>query len=168
MIDVYNEAIKFDGLREIPGKQHEGKILEMFRTVGHDWVQDDETAWCAAFVGYVLDLAGYPHTGKLNARSYMTWGTEVDLEEAERGDVVVLWREDPTSWKGHVAFLDYTTPNHVHLFGGNQRNMVCSLPYPRNRVLSVRRMTKAKAPGSSLIATILALLARLFGGRKNA
>jgi uncharacterized protein (TIGR02594 family) len=147
MQKVYAEAQKHNGLKEIPGAEHNPKIVQWFADVGHAWVQDDETAWCAAFVGAMLVASGLPSTKALNARSYMTWGDEVALEDAKRGDVVVLWRESPTSWKGHVAFLDSIDGGAVFLLGGNQRNAVSIESYPVSKVLSVRRM--ASAPRTS-------------------
>ena len=64
-------ALKYYGLTEIPGREHEQMILYMFKYIGHSWVQDDETAWCACFVNYCLKKTGYIDTGKLNARSFL-------------------------------------------------------------------------------------------------
>jgi len=140
MQNVYDEAVKHNGLKEIRGAAHNPQIVQWFADVGHSWVQDDETAWCAAFVGAMLVAVGLPSTKKLNARSYMTWGYEVDLEDAEPGDVVVLWREDPSSWKGHVALIDSLSGDKVKLLGGNQRDAVSIAAHPVSKVLSVRRM----------------------------
>lgn len=42
------------GLKEWPGMKHNPTVVAMFADVGHSWVTDDETSWCAAFVGSVL------------------------------------------------------------------------------------------------------------------
>lgn len=134
---------------------HNPKVVQYFKDVGHDWVKDDETAWCAAFVGSVLKKAGLPHTGKLNARSYLDWGQPVPIEEAQQGDVVVFWRGSPNAWTGHVAFLDRKMGQDWHVLGGNQNNQVNVASYPASRVLGVRRMTKAsKAQSTTLQASI--------------
>jgi uncharacterized protein (TIGR02594 family) len=143
MQNVYTEAQKHNGLKEIPGAKHNPQIVQWFADVGHAWVQDDETAWSAAFVGAMLVASGLPSTKALNARSYMTWGEEVALEDAKRGDVVVLWRESRTSWKGHVALFHSLEGGLVKLLGGNQRNAVSIAPYEASKVLSVRRMVSA-------------------------
>ena len=79
--------------------------MEMYRIVGHDWVEHDEVAWCAAFVGCCLEKAGIVSTRKLNARSYLTWGEKVaGIEQAREGDVVVFTR-GAKSDLGHVAFF---------------------------------------------------------------
>jgi hypothetical protein len=48
----YELACKHYGLKEIRGEEHNPVILKFFKEIGHSWVQDDETAWCAAFVNY--------------------------------------------------------------------------------------------------------------------
>lgn len=139
----YQLAMSDLGLREVPGHQHNPQIVQMFRDVGHSEVDNDETSWCAASTGSWLERSGIPSTRALNARSYLDWGTEVgnkhDLSSCRKGDVVVLWREHPKSWKGHVALYVKHTATHVWLLGGNQKNAVRMEPFPVDRVLSVRR-----------------------------
>lgn len=149
----YNQAIfaaagEYIGIAEWPGAKHNPAVVEMFAKVGHDWVEDDETPWCAAFVGAVLAGLGLPHTGKLNARSYMGWGAEVRMQDARPGDVVVLWRGSQTSWQGHVAFLVRFDGDRVVLRGGNQGNGVTDAPYPRDRILGIRRADGVEARGA--------------------
>ena len=143
---------------------HNPKVVKYFADVGHDWVKDDETAWCAAFVGAMLKRAGMPHTGKLNARSYMDWGEPVDLKDAKKGDVVVFTRGNPNGWQGHVAFFEEDAGAHIKVLGGNQRNQVNVSKYPKSRLLGIRRIAQPKAAPSSensnwLTALIEALLA---------
>lgn len=136
---ILETAGKHLGLKEWPGAPDNPEIVEMFETVGHGWVQDDETAWCAAFVGSILSQIGLQHTGALNARSYENWGTEVSLQAARPGDIVVFWRETPDSWKGHVAILVRFDGDRVIVRGGNQGNSVTDAPYPLSRIVSIRR-----------------------------
>ncbi len=124
---------------------HNPKVLKYFKDVGHDWVEDDETAWCAAFVGAMLKRAGLPHTGKLNARSYLKWGEIIDLKDAQEGDVVVFSRGDPNGWQGHVAFFVKEDGTKLQVLGGNQSNQVNIAKYPKSRLLGIRRMKSQKA-----------------------
>ena len=117
---------------------HNPKVVKYFEDVGHSWVKDDETAWCAAFVGAMLKRAGYPHTGKLNARSYLNWGDEVHINDAQEGDIVVFSRGDPNGWQGHVGFYVSHNENAIKVLGGNQANQVNIKSYPMSRLLSVR------------------------------
>lgn len=124
---------------------HNPKVLQYFKDVGHEWVEDDETAWCAAFVGAMLKRAGLPHTGKLNARSYLKWGVPVDMKDAQEGDVVVFSRGDPNGWQGHVAFFVKEDGTKLQVLGGNQSNQVNIAKYPKSRLLGIRRKKSQKA-----------------------
>lgn len=148
----FNQAIldaagAFLGEKEWPGARHNPRILAMFEAVGHDG-QSDETPWCAAFVGAVLAQLGLPHTGKLNARSYSTYGQAVRTEGARPGDVVVLWRGSRDSWQGHVGFFVAFQGDQVILRGGNQGNAVTDAPYPIDRIVAIRRADGVEARGS--------------------
>ena len=137
-INVYEAAKEYEGIAEFPGAKHNPKITKMFAVTGNSWVTDDETPWCAAFVGAVLAQCGIQGTGKLNARSYLDWGQKVDLKNARRGDIVILSRGNSKT-QGHVAFFDNMSRDKVYLLGGNQGDKVSVAAYPASRVLGVRR-----------------------------
>jgi len=135
MIDFLKIGLPEIGVKEIPGKQHSPRVLEYFDRVGHGWVQDDETAWCAAYVGWVIEMAGGMSTRRLNARSYLDWGVP---SRGQLGDVCVLWRVKPESPYGHVGFYITQREGSVYLLGGNQSNEVNIHPYPAHRILGFR------------------------------
>lgn len=137
---AYELAKTFIGLKEIVGSRHEKKILKFFEEVGHSWVKDDETAWCAAFVGAMLERSGLKSTKKLNARSYLEWGEEVHLNDIQEGDIVVFWRGKKDGWQGHVAFfVGFNANKDLIVLGGNQSNQVCEQVYAKERFLGARR-----------------------------
>ena len=136
--EVMAIALNEIGVTEVPGGKHNPRILEYFAEIGHEWVDDDETAWCAAFANYVLKMAGINGSGKLNARSFLDVGHETKTPAI--GDLVVFWRESPKSWKGHIAFFVRETEEYVYVLGGNQRNKVSIQAYPRKRLLEYRRI----------------------------
>lgn len=144
---LLDAAGEYLGEKEWPGAKHNPRIVAMFEAVGHN-NQSDETPWCAAFVGAVLASLGLPHTGKLNARSYATYGQSVRTQDARPGDIVVLWRGSPNSWQGHVGFFVRFDGQNVILRGGNQGNAVTDAPYPIDRVVAVRRADGVEARGS--------------------
>tara|TARA_R110000744_G_scaffold2592_5_gene10323 strand:+ start:8992 stop:9501 length:510 start_codon:yes stop_codon:yes gene_type:complete len=163
---AYRLAETFRGLKEIAGPRDEAKIVQMFAAVGHAWVKDDETAWCAAFVGAMIERVGLISTKALNARSYLDWGEEVDPQYAQAGDVVVFSRGDPKGWQGHVAFFVSQDATNISVLGGNQSNMVSVARYPKSRLLGVRRITPP-APAPKPVSPFLAWLIRFLGGRSN-
>lgn len=127
------------------------KVLKYFADVGHSWVKHDETAWCAAFVGAMLKRAGMPHTGKLNARSYLNWGDEIPLADAQKGDIVVFWRGSKGGAEGHVGFYAGQIGDKILVLGGNQKNQVRIDTYPEDRLLGVRRAPGTSSPSAVLV-----------------
>lgn len=142
-IKSWNKAVEDFGVKEWGGSRHNPVVVEYFREIGHSWIKDDETAWCAAFVGAILKRVGLPHTGKLNARSYLNWGEPVALEDAQKGDVVVFWRGSRSGWQGHVGFFSEQVGNNISVLGGNQGNSVSISPYSKNKLLGIRRYSVA-------------------------
>lgn len=136
MINAFSQF----GEKEIRGGQDNIEILKYFDVIGFDGSKlKDETAWCSAFANWVAKVSGLEYSGKLNARSWMDIGTEV--EEPQFGDVVVFWRESRDSWKGHVGFYVSERGGYINVLGGNQGNKVSIKPYPKERLLTYRRLT---------------------------
>ena len=131
-------AQSYIGLSEGPGPADNPVIMEMYASVGHDWVEHDSVAWCAAFVGHCLERAGIRSARKLTARSYLDWGVPVDVAEAQQGDIGVIPR-GRSNWQGHVFFIDRIEGAWVWGLGGNQSNAVNIKRYPVSRLLGVRR-----------------------------
>ena len=134
--------IAFDeyGISESKGSIHNKRIVEYFAAAGHSWVKNDETAWCAAFAGFVLSKAGLPSTGKINARSYLDIGKTVKTPKF--GDVVIFWRGSKSSWQGHVAFFITKRNGYIYCLGGNQSDKVNISAYNENQLLGYRRMAE--------------------------
>ncbi|NRP30861.1 MULTISPECIES: TIGR02594 family protein [unclassified Aliiroseovarius] len=126
------------GTTEGPGPEDNPTIMEMYASVGHDWVEHDSVAWCAAFVGHCLEKAGLRSTRRLNARSYLDWGIPIDLADAQPGDIVVFSRGSK-SWQGHVGFFVKKTSAMIEVLGGNQSDAVNIQRYAKSRLLGVRR-----------------------------
>ena len=97
---------------------------------------DDKASWCSSFVNWTLAQAGMVGTGSALARSWLDWGRP--LERPAPGCIVVLYRDDPESWKGHVSFYLRTEGDRIFLFGGNQLDAVREHDYPLNSVLGYR------------------------------
>jgi uncharacterized protein (TIGR02594 family) len=97
---------------------------------------DDKVSWCSSFVHWCLGQVGLPGTGSALARSWLDWG--IPLDQPAVGCIAVLYRDDPTSWKGHVGFYLSEDAQHVYLLGGNQLDQVREHFYPIESVLSYR------------------------------
>lgn len=131
-----DHARTFVGLREYPGARHNPTILTWWKRIFADF-RDDETPWCAAFVGGVLEEVGVKSTRSAAARSYLKWGR--DLTRPVPGCVVVFWRGSPSGWSGHVGFvLGKDAAGNLMVLGGNQGDAVSIRPFDRERVLGYR------------------------------
>jgi uncharacterized protein (TIGR02594 family) len=140
MKKVLDFALSQYGVKEIKGEKHNEKIVKYFNEIGHNWVRDDETAWCSAFMNWCCMSVGVTRSGKLNARSWLNVGNGVG--SPIMGDGVVFWRDKKDSWKGHIGlYVNDLDDKYINILGGNQNNMVCIKPYPKERVLSYRRLS---------------------------
>lgn len=138
-IKAFEIALSQYGVKEIPGREDHPQIVSYFNAIGFNGSNlKDETAWCSAFVNWVMLKAEKPISGKLTARSWLKVGTST--KEPKLGDIVVFWRESPDSWKGHVGFFVKQTRRYVYVLGGNQNNQVNIKAYPRAKLLDFRRV----------------------------
>ena len=135
------------GIKEIPGQEHEKRIVEYAKEAGFKTIADDETPWCSIFVNWCCHQAGLQRTHRANARSWLAVGLPVD--DPAPGDVVVFWRERPDSWKGHVGIFMGFSKNRSRVFslGGNQKNTVSIQGYDASTVLGFRRLTNETMTG---------------------
>lgn len=142
-------AQRFVGLKELPGEDSNPLITGMLR-LDHEWPEGDDVPWCSAFVNFIAWCLDLPRSKSLRARSWLTVGQPVRLEDAEPGfDVVVLsrGRGDPPgptvlNAPGHVAFFVSHDKERglIDVLGGNQGNHVSVQAYPTWRLLGVRRL----------------------------
>lgn len=146
-VTAYEIANRFVGIKEVAGATSNAHVLAMLR-LDAAWVEDDQTAWCSAFVNYVCWLLGLPRSKSLAARSWLSVGQSVPLSDARVGfDVVVLTRgtgkqpgPEIIAAPGHVGFYAGLDPKGVLILGGNQGDAVSLAPFPRARILGIRRL----------------------------
>lgn len=130
------EAKKFIGLREFPGKQHNPTILKWWAAIKAPFT-DDETPWCAGFVGGILESVGIKSSRSAMARSYQHWG--VPLTKPRVGCIVTFWRGSKNGSSGHVGFFDgFDQYGNLMIIGGNQGDKVSRVPFKKDRVLGYR------------------------------
>jgi uncharacterized protein (TIGR02594 family) len=118
------------GIAEIVGSKNNPKVVAMFRDAGFSGVTNDETAWCAAFVGAKLRLSGLKSSGSLAALSYDAWG--IKLPRPAIGAIGFKKRKNSRGVVigGHVFFIAGWTATHVLALGGNQNNRVSIAEIP--------------------------------------
>ena len=125
------------GVHEVPGPGDNPRIVEYLKStsLGKPDNQNDETAWCSAFLNWCMEQAGLEGTNSAWARSWLDWGREVREDEDFIGSVCVLERGVNF---GHVGFLMDFDEDRVQLLGGNQGDAVSLAWFPMDRVLGYR------------------------------
>jgi uncharacterized protein (TIGR02594 family) len=137
MIKHMQYAFSQYGIKEKKGSKNNPEVIKYFKELGYKGKQlKDETAWCSAFVNWVLKMSDAPYTGKLDARSWLEIGMET--KSPQLGDVVVFWRDSKNGWKGHVGFYINQVGDEIFVLGGNQDNQVNISSYPASRLLGYR------------------------------
>lgn len=127
------------GQHECAGRGSNSRIVEYHKAACLR--ASDETPWCSSFVNWVMAQAGHTGTHNASARSWASWGQEVQPNAARKGDVVVLHRRGGDFNACHVGFLADGGAGHLKLLGGNQSNQVKVSAFPASKweVLAVRR-----------------------------
>lgn len=132
-------ARQYIGLKEIPGKKNNQTIVGWWKKIFSPWFTDDETPWCAAFVGAMLADAGLPNTKSAAALSYSKYG--INVGGPKLGAIAYLARTNAKGQLvgGHVAFVvGKNAKNQILLLGGNQGDMVSIKAFDRSRILGYR------------------------------
>lgn len=127
-------ALSVLGIHELPGQETHPLILHWWKQIKAPFT-DDETAWCAAFVGGILEDCKIQSSRSAAARSYEKWG--IKLSDICEGAIVVFWRGTPNSGQGHVGFvIGKDSVGNIMVIGGNQGNEVSIKSFSTDRVLS--------------------------------
>lgn len=127
------EARKNLGVKETKGKVHTSEVLKYWKDIKRGGIKDDETPWCAAFVGAMLERVGVKSTRFESAKSYLDWGQLLALPVV--GCIVIFTREGG----GHVGFVvGRDTKGNLLVLGGNQGDEVNIRSFPVSRVTGYR------------------------------
>lgn len=115
-------GMKYLGLKEIPGSKHNPTILAWWIEVGATWFKDDETAWCALFIGAILKEAGLPILPASKVASSLAWAEYgYKLAGPAVGAICVKRR----TGGGHVGLvLGRNTAGKLVVLSGNASNRV--------------------------------------------
>lgn len=119
------------GVSEKPGAAIEKRIVEyhLTTTLG---ATDDAVPWCASFVCWCLEQAGYKHPRSARAVSFSGYGEQVN--EPHPGCIVVTKRKGGY----HVGFFIEKTAFGFKMLGGNQSDKVCIKEFADSQVVAIR------------------------------
>lgn len=112
-------ALLHYGQTEIKGIKHNPIIVSYFHDIGFDYINDDETPWCSAFLCWCAYKAKMEHPSSLVARKWLSCG-DIITGNPQPGDIVIFWRESISSWKGHVGIFINRIDYRIYVLGGNQ------------------------------------------------
>lgn len=100
------------GTEAIAGAQSNPAVLGLYAACGHPEIRNDDTAWCAAWLGGgPLAESGIKGTGSLLAASYADFGTPLD---GPRPGALAVWPH-------HVAIVsEVLDGDRFKAIGGNQ------------------------------------------------
>lgn len=123
------------GVKERHGSSHNSRILQ-YHAATRLHANTDEVPWCASFVCWVLEKAGFTSTRSAAAASYTKYGQPCELQD---GAIVVFSKADPDAGgTGHVAFCVGIEGDDVLVLGGNQANAVNVAKRPKSRIVAIR------------------------------
>lgn len=133
---VYLARIEL-GISEIPGRDHNPRILEYHKATSLK-ATDDETPWCSAFMNFIMKLCKLPGTDSAAARSWLKYGVGLNHEYPAFGAITVLSRgNSPT--QGHVGiYLGSPKDGVISLLAGNQGDKVSISNFPKSQVIDYR------------------------------
>lgn len=128
-------ARSYEGLREIPGKNHNRTILGWLKRLKAWWL-DDETPWCGVFVAECMRQAGLTELPKywMRASAWGMWGVNLRTPQVAPGAVLVFTRKGG----GHVGFYVGEDATFYYVLGGNQNNMVNVAKIAKARCTAIR------------------------------
>ncbi len=143
MKNIIEIATQEIGIKEVKGSDNNPRILQYANESGFKNYKSDESAWCSLFVNWCAEQAELERSYSLAARSWLRVG--IPVINPEPGDIVIFWREDPKSWKGHVGiFNGFSRNGRIYCLGGNQGDQVSISARSEDRLLGFRRLRPAK------------------------
>lgn len=149
---IVSKALEYYGLKEMPGKKSNETILKMAKDLTVESIyKNDDTAWCALFICWVLIQCGKPLPSTkgdkynfLRARWLLGYGELVPEGEEMLGDLLIFSR----GGSGHVGIYIAESDTTFFVLGGNQNNKVSITEIAKSRLIGARRYYRTAAPES--------------------
>lgn len=96
-------------------RRDDQSIVKMFEIAGIPYGREDE-AWCLAFIGACLRLAGFANSQSLQASDYGDFGEPISVPQP--GCLVVL-APNADGASAHVGFFDHQFEDAIYVLSGN-------------------------------------------------
>jgi hypothetical protein len=131
---LYQTALRFEGLHEIPGPKNNPWIEWAFSLTAFPEPYTDEDAWCSAAMNAWCYILGLPRSGSAAAISWLKVGKPITIDEAVIGEDILVFDHHVTIYAGRV------NDKIVNGLGGNQNNKVGFDPFQIGLIRGVRRL----------------------------
>jgi uncharacterized protein (TIGR02594 family) len=108
-----------DNVMEKAGPGDNPRIVKYLKTtnIGRQDAENDETAWCSAFINFCIEEGGLTGTKNALARSWLDFGKKID--KPVRGCIAVFERGGSGSSQGHVGFYLSGAAPQINILSGN-------------------------------------------------
>lgn len=141
------------GVKEAAGAADNPRVLQYLAAGSSDpgLTSQDETPWCAGFIGWCLRGSGWglAGSGSLVAKSYKAYGRDVSADPPV--GAIAVFDRPPNPASGHVAFfLRFVNSAVVEVLGGNQSDAVTIQRYQRSQLIALRWPNSVPLPGEVL------------------
>lgn len=136
---LMDKVSNYYGLKEFEGSKHNKIVVSFFQRLGYDYITDDETPWCAAFINFCAKEIGANYPKSLRARHWMNCGVSIDNPTI--GDIAVFGYGGASGTSGHVSIYISEDSENIYCLGGNQSNEVNISSYCKEDLLGFRKLT---------------------------
>ena len=136
-------ALKYYGLKEVPGSADNPTIMKWAHDFGITWYEHDSIAWCSLFMGQVAKDAGYAPPNKnqlLAAVSWTNWGR--GLANRYLGAIMVFNRPGGH----HVGLYIGEDNDSFYVLGGNTGDAVAIARIAKGRLIAIRWPNEERLP----------------------
>jgi len=109
------------------GGNNSGQWVAKYQRIEDDGNDDDDGAWCAAFVSYCFEEGAkaigvqmpFARSGGAKKLFSNIAASGSKVEHPKAGDVVCWDRGDPGSWEGHIGIVESVSDGILHTIEGN-------------------------------------------------
>lgn len=138
------EAMKYYGQTEVKGPASNEFILNLqnkaLTKYGLTSIDDGQYPWCAIFVSFILNETGiWKDKWIIRAMDFAKEFPAVQVPEFGK-TLTLLWRESPTSGKGHIGWSVNEFGVTTNIYGGNQADTVNISGFNKGRVKAYLRL----------------------------
>lgn len=127
MMDELDPSDTMEWPADTPGNKRPANpiVIAFFAKTRTNPVKGDQTAWCAAFMNWILDHTGYRGTGSAGAVSFRDLGSLA--RDPRPGDLACFVNTSDPNF-GHICFFDgwvagsEAKKDRFWAVGGNQKN----------------------------------------------